>query len=196
MTSLRILILFQRSYASTKRVWAPHQHKKLRECWEAEGEALISRIERNNSKTFMVQLVPTRHCAHMVYTCRQCATASHRVLLVGLHRADSSGQVKKKSHFVKNNFPVILIPVLPLDATISPQWVAAVRIRIHSCVCLHARRGMLPSFNSPFLKRWKWVLWQHSCLSMCVSVCVGEWGRSTKESHSEVSGSYRRKCHC
>lgn len=27
-------------------------------------------------------------------------------------------------------------------------------------------------------------------------MCVGEWGRSTQEGHSEVSGSYRRKRHC
>lgn len=45
------------------------------------GEALIFTIEENNSKTFTVQLLSTRDCAHMVYTCRQRATASHEVLL-------------------------------------------------------------------------------------------------------------------
>lgn len=64
-----------------KLILAPHQRKNLWEGCEAEGEALIFRTQENNSKTFMVQLISTWDCAHMVYTCRQHATALHEILL-------------------------------------------------------------------------------------------------------------------
>lgn len=71
------MILFQGSYASMKLILAAHQRKNL---WEG-SEALILRTEENNSKTFMVQLISTWDRAHMVYTCRQHATALNEILL-------------------------------------------------------------------------------------------------------------------
>lgn len=57
---------------------------------------MIFRIEENNSKTFMVQLVSTWNCAHMVYTCRERAATSYEVLLLN-HKANFPEPVKVTS---------------------------------------------------------------------------------------------------